>query len=50
MAPYKFSTTIEVRFKDVDSLGHVNNAVYLTYFEIARFHYWKTLFGEDLPQ
>ena len=35
MAPYKFSTTIEVRFKDVDSLGHVNNAVYLTYFEIA---------------
>jgi acyl-CoA thioester hydrolase len=29
-----------VRFRDVDSLGHVNNAVYLTYLEQARvaFH------------
>jgi len=25
-----------VRFRDVDSLGHVNNAVYLTYLEQAR--------------
>jgi len=25
----------------------VNNAVYLTYFEIARLHYWKKLFGND---
>lgn len=27
---------IQVRFSDVDSLGHVNNAVYLSYFEMAR--------------
>jgi len=25
-----------VRFRDLDSLGHVNNAVYLTYLEQAR--------------
>jgi acyl-CoA thioester hydrolase len=25
-----------VRFRDVDSVGHVNNAVYLTYLEEAR--------------
>ena len=25
-----------VRFRDVDTLGHVNNAVYLTYLEQAR--------------
>jgi acyl-CoA thioester hydrolase len=25
-----------VRFRDVDALGHVNNAVYLTYLEQAR--------------
>ncbi len=43
---YKFSTTIEVRFRDVDALAHVNNAVYLTYFETARMHYWKALFGD----
>jgi acyl-CoA thioester hydrolase len=34
---------IEVRFKDVDMMGHVNNAVYLTYFENARAGYWKAL-------
>ena len=47
MPPFKFSTHIEVRFRDLDALGHVNNAVYLTYFEIARLHYWKKLFGND---
>jgi acyl-CoA thioester hydrolase len=29
-----------VRFRDLDALGHVNNAVYLTYFESARIAYW----------
>ena len=30
------STDIEVRFRDIDSMGHVNNAVFLTYFEEGR--------------
>ena len=47
MPPFKFSTQIEVRFRDLDALGHVNNAVYLTYFEIVRLHYWKKLFGNE---
>lgn len=32
---------IEVRFRDTDAMGHVNNAVYLTYLEVARQTYWK---------
>ena len=32
---------VEVRFRDCDPMGHVNNAVYLTYLELARFAYWK---------
>ena len=35
-----FSYPIEVRFRDMDALGHVNNAVYLTYLESARIAYW----------
>ena len=31
-----FSHRIEVRFRDCDLMGHVNNAVYFTYFEQAR--------------
>jgi acyl-CoA thioester hydrolase len=32
---------LQVRFRDCDPLGHVNNAVYLTYLEQARFNLWK---------
>ena len=38
---YKFKTEIETRFADFDMMGHVNNAVYFTYMEIARTKYWK---------
>lgn len=33
---YKHQLLIQIRFKDIDKQGHVNNAVHLTYFEIAR--------------
>jgi len=42
-APFRFSTTLEVRWRDVDALGHVNNAVYFTYLEQARFYYLRQL-------
>lgn len=31
-----FERAVEVRWRDVDALGHVNNAVFLTYLEEAR--------------
>ena len=43
---FRCSTPIEIRFRDVDMMGHVNNAVYLTFFELARAHYWRAL-GES---
>jgi acyl-CoA thioester hydrolase len=36
---FPFVHTERVRFRDCDSLGHVNNAVYLTYLEQARFSF-----------
>ena len=38
---------IQVRYADVDSMGHVNNAVYLSYFENARLHYFKHMLGSN---
>ncbi len=32
---------LTVRFRDCDPYGHVNNAVYLTYLENARFALWR---------
>lgn len=37
---------IQIRFSDCDMMGHINNAVYLQYFEIARVYYFRILFGE----
>lgn len=45
----RFRTPLQVRFRDLDALGHVNNAVYLTYFENARVAYWRELTGPDRP-
>lgn len=46
-----FIHRLDVRFRDCDPLGHVNNAVYLTYLEQTRFNHWRSLwdFGPDLP-
>jgi len=39
------STPIQIRFSDCDMLQHVNNAIYLQYFEIARINF----FNIELP-
>ncbi len=36
MEGYPVVVEIPVRFRDLDAMGHVNNSVYLTYFEEAR--------------
>jgi acyl-CoA thioester hydrolase len=36
---------IQVRFADIDMMGHVNNSVYLSYFEMTRVHYLEKLLG-----
>jgi acyl-CoA thioester hydrolase len=46
----RFSFPVEVRFRDLDALGHVNNAVYLTYLESARIAYWFHVTGTSRLQ
>ena len=41
---------LQVRFRDCEPLGHVNNAVYLTYLEQTRFSHWRSLWGFGTPQ
>lgn len=40
---YRYYTPIAVRYGDMDTLGHVNNAKYLTYLEQARVSYFRDL-------
>jgi acyl-CoA thioester hydrolase len=39
---------VDVRFADTDAMGHVNNAIYLTYCEMARIRYWTDVTGEPV--
>ena len=34
------STPVKIRFRDLDAFGHVNNAVYFTFMEMARVEYF----------
>lgn len=45
LSGFRFRHEIEVRFRDLDALGHVNNAVFLTYLESARLAYWLQVTG-----
>lgn len=45
MSSFKVFLDIQVRFSDTDAMGHVNNAVYLSYIELARMQYWRELTG-----
>lgn len=40
-----FLIDVQVRFRDIDALGHVNNAVFLSYCELARQSYFQRDFG-----
>ena len=44
---FHYKTPIPIRFADIDAFGHVNNAIYLTYFEIARSSYWDEVVHWD---
>jgi acyl-CoA thioester hydrolase len=44
-AAYPHIEPIAVRFRDLDPLGHVNNAVYATYCETARIGYLRAVVG-----
>jgi acyl-CoA thioester hydrolase len=54
MEGFRHVVPITVRFRDIDAMGHVNNAVFFTYLETARVDYMRDvvfeLEGRDLTQ
>lgn len=47
-ADHDFETELQVRFRDIDAMDHVNNAIYATYLEQARADYFEAVIGETL--
>lgn len=40
---FKASVPIQIRFNDIDALGHINNNVYLSYFDLGKVTYFENL-------
>ena len=40
---FKHKIKMNIRFSDLDAMGHVNNAKYLTYLEEARIDYLNNI-------
>ncbi len=47
---YKFyhAINVQIRFNDIDSLGHANNAIIQEYFDLGRIEYFKSVFNENI--
>lgn len=43
-----YTTDIQVRFRDLDPMQHVNNAIYATYLEQARARFSEDVLGVTL--
>ena len=46
---YVYRHRLSVRFRDCDAMGHVNHAVYFTYFEQCRLTFWREQTGAPSP-
>jgi len=46
---FRYVHRLQVRFRDVDALGHVNHAAQLAYVEQARTLYFHELTGIEIP-
>lgn len=45
---FKHHTDIQIRFNDIDLIGHVNNAIYQHFFDLARKRYFEEVIGARL--
>lgn len=48
MTDFAYWTDLETRFRDLDPLDHVNNAIYVTYLEEARLRYFRDVLDLEL--
>ncbi len=45
---FKASLPIQIRFNDIDALGHINNNSYFSYFDLGKTDYFETIKGSSI--
>ena len=46
--PFHHVMPMQIRFNDLDMLGHVNNAIYFQYFDLGKMGYLKAVRGAQI--
>jgi acyl-CoA thioester hydrolase len=46
-APAAFTWSVDVRFRDLDAMGHAHHSLVLIYIEEARAAWWREVTGSD---
>lgn len=45
--PFRHKLAVQLRFNDIDMFGHVNNSVYLQFFDLGKLRYFEAALGKD---
>ncbi len=45
---FKYSLPVQIRFNDIDPLGHINNNVYFSFFDLGKIDYWEKMQARSL--
>ena len=45
---FKHSVPVQLRFNDADALGHINNSVYFSFYDLGKSEYFKAVRGNQL--
>ena len=45
---FRHRLPLQIRFNDIDLLGHLNNTVYFSFFDTGKAHFFKQILGERM--
>jgi acyl-CoA thioester hydrolase len=45
---FKHSIPVQLRFNDADALGHINNSVYFSFYDLGKTEYFKAVRGKQI--
>lgn len=46
--PFYHSIPVQIRFNDIDTLGHVNNSIYFQFFDLGKAQYFNAVKGDAM--
>ena len=45
---FRHIVPLQIRFNDIDALGHLNNSVYFSFYDLGKSSYFETVKGKEI--